>query len=366
MPVPFLDLSAQYRSIKKEMDPAIQQVIDTNAFALGPAVERFEQNFAAYCDTKHAVGLASGTAALELLLRAYNIGSGDEVITVANSFFATAEAIALVGAMPVLVDCREDDALIDVTLIEKVITKKTKAIIPVDLYGQCADMDAVNAIAKKHNLIVIEDACQAHGSTYKGKRAGSLSAAGAFSFYPGKNLGAFGEAGAITTNDAEITTKVRMLREHGMPEKYLHTVLGRNDRMDGIQGAVLDVKLKHLDEWNKARRMHASLYRSLLKDESRIKLFTEHPDREQNYHLFVVRVQNRDAVQKKLKDAGISTGIHYPVPIHKQKAAIDGGYSKGNFPIADKISSEILSLPMFAELTETQIKEVCDALKRSL
>jgi dTDP-4-amino-4,6-dideoxygalactose transaminase len=203
------------------MDPAIQQVIDTNAFALGPAVERFEQNFAAYCDTKHAVGLASGTAALELLLRAYNIGSGDEVITVANSFFATAEAIALVGAMPVLVDCREDDALIDVTLIEKVITKKTKAIIPVDLYGQCADMDAVNAIAKKHNLIVIEDACQAHGSTYKGKRAGSLSAAGAFSFYPGKNLGAFGEAGAITTNDAEITTKVRMLREHGMPEKVV-------------------------------------------------------------------------------------------------------------------------------------------------
>lgn len=365
MPVPFLDLKAQYATIKKEIDPAIQQVIDTCAFALGPAVERFEKAFAEYCGAQHAIGVGNGTSAIELILMAHGIGRGDEVITVANSFFASAEAISLTGATPVLVDCNEDDALIDTTKIEAAITKKTKAIIPVHLYGQCADMDAVKAIAQKHKLLVIEDACQAHGSIYKGKKAGSLADAAAFSFYPGKNLGAYGEGGGITTNDDAIAKKIRMLRDHGMPEKYKHAVVGRNERLDGIQGAVLDVKLKHLETWNNGRRAHAKKYFSTLGEMSNVKLFTAHTDRSSNYHLFVIRVQNRDAVQQKLKDKGIATGIHYPIPIHMQEAYA-GKWKKGDFPIAEKIASELLSLPMYAELTEAQVQEVCDALKEVL
>lgn len=365
MPVPFLDLKAQYRSIKAEVDPAMQAVVDSCAFALGPAVEAFEKDFAAYCGTKQCIAVSNGTSALELILRAYGIGSGDEVITVTNSFFASAEAISLANATPVLVDCRAEDALIDVTKIEAAITKKTKAIIPVHLYGQCADMDEVNAIAKKYNLIVIEDACQAHGSGYRGKRAGSLAHAGAFSFYPGKNLGAYGEGGAVTTDDADIARKIRMLRDHGMPEKYKHAVVGRNERMDGIQGAVLGVKLKHLEQWNEGRRKNAALYFSLLRDNPKITLFTTHDRSIHNYHLFVVRVKNRDAVQTKLKDKGIATGIHYPIPIHEQEA-YKGVWKKGSFPVAEAMAPELLSLPMFAELTETQVKEVCAALTEAL
>jgi len=361
MPVPFLDLKAQYRSIKAEVDPAMQQVVESCAFALGPAVEAFEKDFAAYCGTTFSIGVGNGTSAIELILMALGIGRGDEVITVTNSFFASSEAISLVGATPVLVDCHESDALIDTSKIEAAITKKTKAIIPVHLYGQCADMDIINAIAKKHNVVVIEDACQAHGSSYKGKCAGSLGIAAAFSFYPGKNLGAYGEGGGITTNDAELNKKIRMLRDHGMAEKYKHAVVGRNERLDGIQGAVLSVKLKHLEKWNDARRKHAAQYFSFLKDNPRIGLFTTHADRVSNYHLFVVRVQNRDAVQQKLKDKGIATGIHYPIPIHMQQA-YEGMWKKGSFPVAEKIAGELLSLPMFAELTEKQVKEVSAAL----
>ncbi len=361
MSVPFLDLKAQYRSIKKEVDPAIQAVIDTCAFASGPAVEKFEKNFAKYCSAKHCIGVGNGTSALELILRAYGIGEGDEVITVTNSFFASAEAISLANATPVLVDCNEDDALIDTMNIEAAITKKTKAIIPVHLYGQCADMDEIMTIAKKHNLIVIEDACQAHGALYKGKKAGSMGHAAAFSFYPGKNLGAFGEAGAVTTNDDDVNATIRMLRDHGMQEKYKHKIVGKNERMDGIQGAVLDAKLSHLDAWNDARRSHATLYRELLKDHPAIKLFTAHDERISNYHLFVVRVENRDLVQTKLKDKGIATGIHYPIPIHLQEAYA-GKWKKGDFPVAEKIAGELLSLPMFAELTEEMVREVCGNL----
>ncbi len=365
MPIPFLDLKAQYAAIKQEIDPAIQGILDSCAFAGGPAVESFEKAFALYCGVKHCIAVGNGTSALELILRGYDIGAGDEVITVANSFFASAEAISNANAVPVLVDCREDDALIDVSKIETAITTKTKAIIPVHLYGQCADMDAVKAIAQKHNLIVIEDACQAHGSEYKGKKAGSLADAAAFSFYPGKNLGAYGEGGAVTTDDDAIAKKIRMLRDHGMQEKYKHAVVGRNERMDGIQGAVLDVKLKHLESWNEKRRSHAALYRKLLAENPAVKLFTAHEDRLHNYHLFVIRVKNRDTVQRKLKDKGIATGIHYPIPIHLQEAYA-GKWKKGDFPVAEAMALELLSLPMYAELTETQVRKVCDALKECL
>lgn len=365
MPVPFLDLKAQYSMIKDSIDPAIQDVINACAFAGGPYVESFEKKFAVYCGTEHCIAVGNGTSAIELILRSLGIGASDEVITATNSFFASAEAISNAGATPVLVDCNEDDALIDVTKIEAVITKKTKAILPVHLYGQCADMDAINAIAKKHGLIVIEDACQAHGSLYKGKKAGSISHASAFSFYPGKNLGAYGEGGAITTNDGAMAVRIRMLRDHGMPEKYKHAIIGRNERMDGIQGAVLGVKLPHLDAWNNARRKNADLYRLLFKDNPKVSLFTAHTDRSSNYHLFIVRVQNRDAVQATLKNEGIATGIHYPIPIHLQEAYKDV-WKKGDFPVSEKLAGEILSLPMYAELTSTQIEEVCTKLTNVL
>ncbi len=361
MTVPFLDLKAQYMTIKKEVDSAMQSVIDTCAFAGGPAVEAFEKSFAMYCGTKHCVAVANGTSALELIFRAYGIGNNDEVITVTNSFFASAEAISLAGATPVLVDCRLDDALIDATKIEEKITKRTRAILPVHLYGQCADMDAIIAIAKKHNLLVIEDACQAHGSMYKKKMAGSMGDAAAFSFYPGKNLGAYGEGGAVTTNNDEIAKKIRILRDHGMPRKYVHAVVGRNERMDGIQGAVLSTKLKYLNQWNERRQSHAALYRKLLADNKNITLFTAHEDRSSNYHLFVIRVKNRDQVMEKLKEHGISTGIHYPIPIHVQEA-YGNRWKQGDFPVAERMSGELLSLPMYAEMTEAMVREVCTCL----
>jgi dTDP-4-amino-4,6-dideoxygalactose transaminase len=361
MPVPFLDLKTQYNSIKDEVRPAIDAVIDTCAFSSGPFVEEFEKKFAEYCGTQYCVAVSNGTSAIELILRAYNIGRGDEVITVTNSFFASAEAISNAEATPILVDCNTEDALIDVTKIEEKITEKTKAILPVHLYGQCADMDSIREICLKHGLILIEDACQAHGSFYKGKRAGSLGHAAAFSFYPGKNLGAYGEGGGITTNDAEIARIIRVLRDHGMPEKYHHTVVGRNERMDGIQGAVLTKKLQHLDKWNDSRRQHALLYRELLKDHAKITLFRDHADRSSNYHLFVICIDRRDAVQLKLKERGIATGIHYPIPIHEQRAYF-GIWKKGDFPIAEKMAPTLLSLPMYAEMTEDMVREVCKNL----
>lgn len=359
MSVPFLDLQAQYRAIKPEVDAAMSRVLDASTYIGGPAVEAFEKDFAAFTGTAHCVGLNSGTAALALLLQASKIGPSDEVITVANSFFASAEAISEVGAVPVLVDCREEDGLIDTTKIEAAITPKTKAIIPVHLYGQPADMDAVNDISKRHDLLVFEDACQAHGATYKGRPAGSLADGAAFSFYPGKNLGAYGDAGAVTTNDSDLAATIRKLREHGSSVKYRHELVGWNERMDGLQGAVLGVKLEHLSTWNDRRRALAELYRQHLP--SWAVPFTTHNDRVSAMHLFVVRVENRDAVQKHLADRGIQTGIHYPTPIHLQPA-YEGLWKQGDFPVAENLAEKVLSLPMYAELTKEAVAETCAAL----
>ncbi len=360
MQIPFVDLKAQYQSLKQQVDPAILDVLANAQFVLGPAVEAFEKNFAAYCGTKYSVGLNSGTAALELLLRAHGIGPGDECILPANTFFATAEAVLLLGATPVLVDCDEESALIDVRAIERAITPKTKAIIPVHLFGQPADMEEILALGKSKNILVIEDACQAHGATYKGKPIGSLAAGAAFSFYPGKNLGAYGDAGGVTTDDEEIMKIVKMLREHGMPKRYHHELLGYNERMDGIQGAVLGVKLPYLDRWNEARRTHATSYRTKLMGIGDIRFIAEKPDRTAVYHLFVIRTAKRDALQAHLTEHGIATAIHYPIPLHLQKPLQHLGYKEGDFPSTEKLAKEMLSLPMYAELTEGQIREVCN------
>lgn len=360
MPVAFLDLQAQYRSIKPEVDAAMQRVLDASTYVGGPAVAAFEKDFALFTGAEHCVGLNSGTAAIALLLQANGIGPGDEVITAANSFFASAEAISEVGATPVLVDCREDDALMDASLLEAAITPRTKAILPVHLYGQPADMDAINAVAEAHDLFVFEDACQAHGAAYKNRPAGSLGDGAAFSFYPGKNLGAYGDAGAVTTDDETTATTIRMLREHGSMVKYSHELVGWNERMDGIQGAVLGVKLQHLETWNQKRRALADFYRKNLP--AWVVPFAAHDDRVSAMHLFVVRVKDRDAVQKRLAEAGIQTLIHYPTPIHLQPA-YEGTWKKGDFPVAEKLAGELLSLPMYAELTEEAAAETCAALK---
>ncbi len=360
MKVPFLDLQAQYRAIKPEVDAAMRTVLDASTYVGGPAVASFEKEFATFTGSEHCVGLNSGTAAIALLLQASGIGPDDEVITVANSFFASAQAISEIGATPVLVDCREDDALMDATKLEAAITKNTKAIIPVHLYGQPADMDAINAIAKAHDLFVFEDACQAHGATYKGTPAGNLADGAAFSFYPGKNLGAYGDAGAVTTDDEITATTIRMLREHGSAVKYEHELIGWNERMDGLQGAVLAAKLPHLHAWNEKRRALADFYRTNLPDWAAP--FIAHDDRVSAMHLFVVCVQDRERIQKELAEKGIQTLIHYPTPIHLQPA-YEGVWKQGQFPVAEKLASEILSLPMYAELTEEAAGAVCDALK---
>ena len=360
MKVPFLDLQAQYHALKPEIDRAMQEVLDTSSYILGPAVEEFERAFASYCGTSHCIGLNSGTAALALLLQANDIGPGDEVILPANTFFATAEAVSEIGAIPVLVDCDVDTAQIDPHLAEAAITPRTKAIIAVHLYGQPADMDTLHTVAREHALLLFEDACQAHGALYHGKKTGSLGDGAAFSFYPGKNLGAYGDAGAVTTNDATVAERIRMLRDHGSRQKYHHECIGWNERMDGLQGAVLAVKLPHLDTWNAARRTHAHLYQELLP--AGIRTFDPLPDTSSAHHLLVIRTPNRVALQQALKDADVATGIHYPVPIHLQPAFASRGWKKGDFPIAETLANEILSLPMYAELTEEQIRYVCETL----
>lgn len=359
MPIPFLDLQAQYRPIKADILTAINGVLDSSTYVLGPSVEAFEHAFAQYCGATHCIGVNSGTAALALLMQAHGIGPGDEVITVANTFFATAEAISEVGATPVLVDCKEEDGLIDVAKIGAAIAENTKAIIPVHLYGQCADMDAINAVAKTRQLLVFEDACQAHGATYKGKRAGDLADGAAFSFYPGKNLGAYGEGGAVVVNDPGIAERIKMLREHGSRRKYHHELVGWNERMDGIQGAVLNVKLPLLDGWNNRRREIATLYQSLLS--TNVVCMTERDYGESVYHLFVVKTEKREALQAHLSEKGIQSLIHYPVPIHLQPA-YKKRWKAGDFPMAEKLASQILSLPMYPELTNTQVEEVASAV----
>ena len=358
MKVPFVDLKTQYESIRDEVAASLQQVLDTTAFASGRFVEEFEENFASFCGCRFAVGVSSGTSALWLALLALGIGQGDEIITVPNSFFATAEAISLCGAVPVFVDVDPVTYTMNPSLLEEAITSKTKAVVPVHLYGQTADMDPILAVARKYRLSVVEDACQAHGALYKGQKAGSMGDAGCFSFYPGKNLGAYGEAGAVVTDKPDLTERLRVLRNHGQSEKYYHAFLGWNARMDGFQGAILSVKLKYLEKWNEARRAHALLYNKLLAREDMLILPQEANYATHIYHIFSILLRERDALLEALKQKNIYCGIHYPVPIHLQEAYRFLRYDEGSLPIAEKCAREALSLPMFAELRIEQIEKV--------
>src|SRR5581483_3357364 len=362
--IPLVDLHAQYETIKPEIDAAIQRTIDNTAFILGPEAKKFEEHFAAFCNVKHAIGLDSGTAALHLALLALGVGAGDEVITTTHTFIATSEAIVLTGARPVLVDIDPRTYNIDARKIEAAITPRTKAIIPVHLYGQPAEMDPIVEVAKKHNLRVIEDAAQAHGADYRGRRIGSIGDMACFSFYPGKNLGAYGDAGALVTNDDELAHKIRMLRDHGRTTKYEHEMTGFGYRLDGIQGAVLDVKLKHLPEWNAARRAHADYYTELLAnvDDSIVTPY-ELPHVRAVYHLYVIRTRQRDELLQYLKDQNIEAGIHYPVPLPLQPVYKNLGYHQGAFPETEKAANEILSLPLYPELTHAQMERVVETMR---
>ena len=364
MNVPFLNLKVQYESIKGEINAAISNVIENTAFAGGPFVAQFEEEFAKFCECQYAIGVGSGTEALWLPLLAFGIGRGDEVITVPSTFIATAEAITFCGAEPVFVDIDEYTYNMNPALLEAAITPKTKAIIPVHLFGQTADMDPIMEIARAHGLFIIEDACQAHGDEYKGKQAGSIGDAGAFSFYPGKNLGAYGEAGAIVTNDAGLAGKMKMFRDHGQEKKYYHGMIGWNARMDGVQGAVLSVKLKYLEAWNEARRKNAHLYNKLLSNLEGIITPQEADYARHVYHIYAIRVQNRDALINALAEKDIHCNIHYPVPVHLQEAYNYMGLRKGSFPVAEKCAEEFVSLPMYPELTESQIEYVAHQIKQ--
>jgi dTDP-4-amino-4,6-dideoxygalactose transaminase len=360
--VNFVDLKKQYHSIKEEIDSAVLGVLESTQFVLGKEVAAFEEEFADYCQVDHGVAVNSGTSALHMAFLAAGIGAGDEVITVANTFIATIAAIRYTGATPVLVEMDPVSYTMDPAKIEAAITERTKAICPVHLFGQMADMDAIMAVAEKHNLLVIEDAAQAHGAEYKGRRAGSIGHIGCFSFYPGKNLGAYGEGGMVTTRNQDYAHAVRMMRDWGAEKKYHHDLPGFNYRMTGIQGAILRVKLRHLEDWTEARRAHAAYYDQLLADVD-VSAPAEMPYARHVYHLYVIRSAQRDALQKALGEKKIYTGIHYPIPVHMQKAHADLGYKQGDFPLTEKAADEILSLPMFAELLDEEIVQVVDAIK---
>ena len=358
MKVPFLDLKAHHAPLTEEFDRAIREVIESSAFAGGPFVERFEEEFASFCGSSYAIGVGNGTDALWLALLALGIGEGDEVITVPNTFIATAEAITYCKARPVFVDVDPDTFTMNPAELEKSLTKKTKAIIPVHLFGQPADMDPILEFARANGLFVVEDAAQAHGAQYKGQKAGTMGDAGCFSFYPGKNLGAFGEAGAVVTNDPELRKQIQMLRDHGQSRKYYHSTMGWNCRMDGIQAAILSIKLSHLDKANSLRRKHALEYNQAFAGIDEVLTPFEAKYARHVYHVYAVRVQERDAVLRHLQEKGVGCAVHYPVPVHLQEAGRNLGSTKGAFPIAEKLADEFLSLPMFPELTEEQIEYV--------
>jgi len=349
-----------------ELLEALRQVTETSAFAGGPFVERFETDFAAFCRTRHALGVGSGTDALWLSLLALGVGPGDEVITVPNGFMATAEAISFCGARPVFVDIDERTYTMNPALLEAAITPRTQAIIPVHIFGQMADMNPILAIAHRHGVPVVEDASQAHGAEYRGRRAGSLGAAGCFGFDPGKNLGAFGEAGAVTTDEPELRAKIQVLFDHGQATKQLHSIIGWNARMDGIQAAVLSVKLRRLEAANASRGSHGRLYDQLLAHEPRVIRPWVAPLNTHVFHIYAVRVRDRDGVLQRAAARGVNCAVHYPVPIHLQKAYSFLELGAGSFPVAERCAREFLSLPMYPELTTEQIQFVAETLKESL
>lgn len=363
--VPLVDLQAQYQSIKPEIQSAFDNVLNSMHLFLGPQVQGFEKAFAAYCGCQYGVGLSSGTDALVLALKACGIGQGDEVITVANTFIATVEAIALVGATPVFVDIDPETYTMDWRQLEQVLTLRTRALIPVHLFGHPVEMEPVMEFARIHKLYVIEDASQAHGATYQGKRVGSFGAVGCFSLYYSKNLGAYGEAGICITNDSDIAEKLQMLRDHGSTTRYQHTLLGYNARLDELQAAVLNVKLAYLDQWNTARQTHAQIYseqlRGVVEAVPLVRAWASHV-----YYVYVVQVQHRNYFRQQLEQKGIATGIHYPLPVHLQPACTHLGYKRGMLPITERVSELIVSLPMYPELTTEQINRVVNAVKKAI
>lgn len=372
MNIPFLDLKAQYKTIKDEVLPEINDVLDNTAYVLGKKVQAFEQAFAQAHNSKYCYGVSSGTDGNHMVLWALGIGPGDEVIIPANTFIATAWGATLCGATPVFVDCHPKSYNIDPSKVEAAITPKTKAIVAVHLYGQPADMDPLIEIAKKHNIILVEDCAQSHIAEYKGKRVGSLGYASSFSFYPGKNLGAYGEGGAVMTDNEDLAKKFKMIRDHGAEQKYYHQMFGHNYRMEGIQGAVLGVKLRHLDDWTNGRRKVAKKYYELLKDVDSLILPKEMDYAKHVYHLFVVQVKSsdsnqrtvvRDELQKFLGENGIATGLHYPIPLHLQPCFSHLGYKRGDFPVTEALAEQGLSLPMYPEMTDEQIEYVCEKIK---
>ncbi|MBM3130851.1 MAG: DegT/DnrJ/EryC1/StrS family aminotransferase [Chloroflexi bacterium] len=362
MPLPLVDLQAQYAAIKPEIDAAIQRVIGNTSFILGKEVSEFEKNFAAFCRAKHCVGLDSGTAALHLALLLCDVKLGDEVITTTHTFVATAESISVIGARPVLVDIDPRTYNLDPRAVERAITPRTRAIIPVHLYGQPAEMDPILEIARQHHVRVIEDAAQAHGAEYRGKRAGSMGDLACFSFFPSKNLGAYGDAGALVTNDDDLAARARLLRDHGRRDKYEHLVVGYGYRLDALQAAILGAKLTHLDAWNVRRRAIADYYTELLTNSKVVPPYVP-PHISPVYHIYAIRSKTRDALKQHLKARGIETGIHYPIPLHLQPVYANLGYARGDFPNAEQAANEELSLPMYPELTDAHVGMIADAVK---
>lgn len=367
MSIPLVDLKAQYRGLRAEMEPVLAEVLDQAHFIMGPNVKAFEQEFAAYCGARYAIGTGSGTDALIFAIQALGISAGDEVITTPHTFIASAECISLAGATPVFADIDPHTYAIDPDLIEAAITERTRAIVVVHLYGNPAPMDKIMSIAKKHGLAVVEDCAQAHGARFHGQRVGAIGDVACFSFYPGKNLGAYGDGGAVVTNRSDLADSVYRMRNHGRAPgaKYEHSEVGYCSRLDELQAAVLRVKLRHLDAWNQARRAHTQQYAELLQGAD-VVLPLETPGGEAVYHLFVVRVPNRDEVMSKLKAEGIECGVHYPLPLHLQPAYRGLGIGETTFPITEAACHEVLSLPMFPELTGDQISEVARILRRSI
>ena len=361
MKIKFVDLNRQYQTIKQDIQKEIAETLERGDFILGAKVEEFEHCFANFCSTDYAIGVGSGTAALRLALQVLNLHRGAEVIIPVNTFFATVEAVIQIGLKPVFVDIDPKTYCIDISKIEEKITDKTKVIIPVHLYGQCSDMDGVNDIANKHKLKVIEDSSQAHGATFKGQKAGSMGDIGCFSFYPGKNLGAYGEGGACVTNNADYCHTIKMLRNHGSVKKYEHKLVGDNSRLETLQAGILKQKLIRLNDWNESRRRIASQYSSELEAINiQLPYVSEHNDHV--FHLFVIQCQNRDGLQKSLNEQSIATGLHYPIPLHLQKACSFLGYKEGDFPVCEAYCKRILSLPIFPELTKDEVKTISNSI----